>query len=290
MRALKYLRPKTVSDVFAMLSEYGPNAMILAGGTDVMVRLRASDRIDAVIDIKRTAGLSSAITRHDDFVRVGAQTVMRDLIENECVRRWFPALVDAARVVGSVQIRNRATLAGNICNASPAADTAAPLLAYGASVNVAGSSGRRRVDIAEFFLGPGSNVLQRGEIMESIDLPIPKCRTGASFGRVTRRRGVDLATINLCCLVNEDGKARFAYGAVAPTPLLMCDDSGLIADPTADAEMKASKITEFITRTNPISNVRGSREYRLAMLSEMSRRALATAMESMANGDARDWC
>lgn len=269
-----------------MLGEHGSKAMILAGGTDVMVRLRGSTRIDAVIDIKRTAGLPSGIARHDGFVRIGAQTVMRDLIADEFMQRWFPALVDAARAVGSVQIRNRATLAGNICNASPAADTAAPLLVYGAIVNVAGLAGQRSVDIPDFFLGPGRNALQPSEIVESIDLPIPKCCTGASFGRITRRRGVDLATINLCCLVNSDGEARFAYGAVAPKPLLMCDDSRLIADPKGNEQEKDRKIAEFIARTSPISNLRGTREYRLAMLSEMSRRALATAMRSMANGNA----
>lgn len=287
MQRLKYLRPKSLSDVFAMLSD-SPRTMILAGGTDVMVRLRTSHRVNAVIDIKRTVGLSARIEAHGDFVRIGAQVVMRDLIEDPFIRRSFPALVDAARVVGSVQIRNRATLVGNICNASPAADTALPLLVYQAIVNVVGPAGRRNVGMPDFFVGPGRNALQRGEIVESIDLPLPKCRTGASFGRITRRRGVDLATINLCCLVNAEGAARFAYGAVAPKPLLMSDDSGLIADPTGNREMKADKIAEFIARTSPISNVRGSREYRLAMLSEMSNRSLAQAMESM-NGSMRNW-
>ncbi len=288
MHCLKYLRPSSLSDVFAMLCD-SPKSMILAGGTDVMVRLRASADVDAVIDIKRTVGLSCRIEPHDDFIRIGANTVMRDLIEDEVVRRSFPALADAARVVGSVQIRNRATLAGNICNASPAADTAPPLLVYQAKVNVVGPAGRRSVDISEFFVGPGRNILQRGEIVESIDLPMPTCRTGASFGRITRRRGVDLATINVCCLVNAEGEARFAYGAVAPKPLSMSDDSGLLADPKANGETKAGKIAEFIARTSPISNVRGSREYRLAMLSEMSHRCLAKAVESMTSGPARNW-
>lgn len=271
-----------------MLSD-SPKTMILAGGTDVMVRLRTSHHVDAVIDIKRTLGLSARIEPHDDFVRIGAHAVMRDVVEDELMRRLFPALVDAARVVGSVQIRNRATLVGNICNASPAADAALPLLVYQAIVNVVGPAGRRNVSTSDFFVGPGRNALQRGEIVDSIDLPMPRCRTGASFGRITRRRGVDLATINLCCLVNAEGAARFAYGAVAPKPLLMSDDSGLIADPTGNREMKAGKIAEFIARTSPISNVRGSREYRLAMLSEMSNRSLAQAMERMMNGSTHNW-
>ena len=184
-------------------------------------------------------------------------------------------------VVGSVQIRNRATLAGNICNASPAADTAPALLVYGAVVNVVGGAGGRRVALADFFVGPGRTILQPGELVSSIDLPLPTAPTGAAFARVTRRRGVDLATINLCALVNDRGESRFAFGAVAPTPVLAIDPGPVVATMgTRPADLSAV-IRPLFASTNPIDDVRGSREYRVAMLDVMTRRVLKAALERL---------
>jgi len=180
-----------------------------------------------------------------------------------------------------VQIRNRATLAGNICNASPAADTAPALLVYGALVNLAGANGRRQVPVSEFFTGPGRTVMQQGELVESIDLPVPSRPAGAAFGRITRRFGVDLATINLCCRVDASGETRFAYGAVGPRPFLVAETTGILANANAAADAKTAALRSLIAKASPISDVRGGKEYRLAMLDVMSRRALETAMKRL---------
>ena len=229
-----YLRPTTVDAAVATLQESGARAMLLAGGTDLLVRLRSGRiRPAVVVDLKRIETLESGIrvvdgtrdsglgTRDSGMLRIGARCTMAGLIANERVRQTFPALVEAARVVGSVQIRNRATLAGNICNASPAADTAPPLLAYGAVVNIRAVAGERRVPLEHFFTGPGKTVLGRDEIVTSIDLPLPTGPIGAAFMRLTRRRGVDLATLTVCCAISSSGEMRVALGAVAPTPLLV---------------------------------------------------------------------
>ncbi len=229
-----------------------------------MVRLRSgrmSPRI--VIDIKRIDALRADIAEFKTHLRIGARAVMSDLIADPRIRRHFPALVEAASVVGSIQIRNRATLAGNICNASPAADTAPVLLAHHAVVNLIGDSGARSAPVQEFFKGPGRTVMSPGEIVESIDLPVESEPTGAAFGRITRRYGVDLATVNVCCLVTKSGERRFAYGAVAPTPILVSDHGG--------------DLQPLIAKASPVSDVRGSREYREAMLLVISQRALASA-------------
>jgi CO/xanthine dehydrogenase FAD-binding subunit len=279
MRPFQYARPRVLAQLFDLLAEHGTKARILAGGTDVIVRLRMGHmRPDVVVDVKNVGDLAGGIAEVDGVLRVGARAVMTDLIEDARVRRHFPALVEAASVVGSVQIRNRATLAGNICNASPAADTAPALLVYGAVVNLAGAAGRRQVPLTEFFTGPGRTVLQAGEIVESIDLPVPASPAGGAFGRITRRYGVDLATINLCCRVDASGETRFAYGAVAPRPFLVTDTHGVLANAKAPAEEKSGVLRELIGHASPISDVRGGREYRLAMLDVMSRRALETAM------------
>jgi len=274
-----------VEQALDLLSEYADDARLLAGGTDVIVRLRTGHiRPAIVVDVKRITGLRADIVETDGVLRIGARAVMADISADGRVQRHFPALVESARVVGSVQIRNRATLAGNICNASPAADTAPALLVYGATLNLVGTGGRRRVPIAGFLAGPGRTTLQPHELVESIDLPLPRIAAGSAFGRVTRRWGVDLATVNLSCVVTEAGVTRFAYGAVAPTPVLVQDESGLLA---GGAESDASRLLldRFIAQTSPRSDLRGGRDYRLAMLSVMSRRVLATSIQRLHAGE-----
>ena len=280
MRPFRYVQPRTVDDVFGLLAEHGPAAKILAGGTDLLVRLRLGHIKPAVvIDVKQLAELPADTVCLDGVVRIGAKVVMTDLIANVMVRKHFPALVDAACVVGSVQIRNRATLAGNICNASPAADTAPPLLVYGAVVNLTGPDGRRSVPLTDFFTGPGRTITRRDELVESIDLPLPEGERGAAFGRITRRYGVDLATINLCCLVTGAGEVRFAFGAVGPRPFLVTDRSGTLASGTASRDARDAVLADLLAHASPISDVRADRDYRTAMLHVMSRRALELAIE-----------
>jgi carbon-monoxide dehydrogenase medium subunit len=275
-----------MEELLSLLDQHGPASRMLAGGTDLIVGLRSGRvRPSIVIDLKRIPTLRSDVieTRAGGSLclRVGARAVMTDIIRDQRVRRYFPALVEAAGVVGSVQIRNRATLAGNICNASPAADTAPALLVYDAFANVTGLKGTRRVPLAAFFAGPGRTVLARAEVIESIDLPLPAGPQGAAFGRVTRRRGVDLAIINLCCLVKPSGATRFAFGAVGPRPFLVEDDSGVLADPNTSPAEKDSRLKDLIAQAMPISDLRGTRDYRLAMLLVASRRSLSAAIAGL---------
>jgi len=284
LRPFRYARPETLEEASALLEEYGADARVLAGGTDLIVRLRRGQALPRiVIDLKRVSSLHSGIVEAGAGLRVGALAMMSQIIEDERMRHHFPALVEAARVVGSVQIRNRATLAGNICNASPAADTAPPLLIFEAVVNLFSKAGRRAVPVAEFLTGPGRTVLERGEIVESIDLPLPPRPSGAAFGRVTRRYGVDLATINLCCLVTASGQARLAYGAAGPRPFLVRDESGVLTNPDGDPGAWDPVLRRLLEQASPISDVRSSRDYRQAMLLVMSRRALRAAIERMRN-------
>jgi len=283
VQPFRYVRPEKLDAALALMAEYGPDARVLAGGTDLLVRLRLGHiRPKLVLDLKRVSALRSDVIEVDSCLRVGARTVITDLLADERIRRHYPALVEAASVVGSIQIRNRATLAGNVCNASPAADTAPALLVYRATVNLVGHAGRRNVPLSEFFTGPGTTVLARGELLESIDLPLAQEPSGAAFGRITRRRGVDLATINLCCLLTGSGEARVAYGAVAARPFVITDDSGALADRGSSSVARDAAIDRLIAQAAPITDVRGSREYRLAMLSVMTRRTLQAARERLA--------
>jgi carbon-monoxide dehydrogenase medium subunit len=282
MQPFAYARPATLAEALALLDEHGPHACLLAGGTDVVVGLRNRTlKPIVVIDLKRVAELQPAITEAGSWLTITATTTMADIDQDKRIRVRFPALIDAAATVGSAQIRNRATLTGNICHASPAADTAPALLAYGARVNVASVRGKRTVNLDEFFVGPGKTVLQRGELVTAIDLPVAAERSGAAFARITRRRGVDLATISLCCVVESTGRTLLAYGAVGPRPFVVADDSGRLADPAAGDAAKDEVLRQLLTKASPISDVRGSREYREAMLLVMSRRALRASIERL---------
>ena len=269
MTPFAYLRPGTLDELFTLIRTHGPGARLLAGGTDLLVRLQSHREIPAVvIDLKQIRELLADITGIEGGIRIGARTVMTDVIEDARVREHFPALVDAARTVGSVQIRNRATLAGNLCNASPAADTAPPLLAYRARLNLRSAGGERHLSADEFFEGPGRTALLPGELLASIDLAAPVERTGSAFERLTRRRGVDLAIASVCCVVRESGDVCFAFGAVGPRPF--------VATSRRDAPFE-----DVFRHAQPISDLRAHADYRAAMLPVLARRALSAAEERM---------
>ncbi len=283
MRPFAYARPASVADAIALLEANGPDARLLAGGTDLIIRLRdGSVRPRLVIDLKRIPELGGAIREADGTLTIGAATVMTDIADDELVRRSFPALVEAARVVGSVQVRNRATLAGNLCNASPAADTAPPLLVYRAAVVAAGPTGVRRIPLTDFFVRSGVTTLAPGELVTAIELPLPRRRIGAAHVRHTRRRGHDLASVTLCCGVDEDGVTRIAYGSVGPRPVLVVDRSGVLADPAADDAARSVVFDRLFADASPSArSMRAGPEYRLAMLRVLGRRALRLATERL---------
>jgi carbon-monoxide dehydrogenase medium subunit len=231
-----------------------------------------------VVDLKHVADLSHEIETSDELISIGGAVVMTDIVDHPTVQRRLPALAEAASAVGSIQIRNRATLAGNICNGSPAADTAPPLLAYQAVVRIAGPDGVIACPIDDFFLGPGRTVIGSGEIVVSIDLPLTDRPTGSAFNRLTRRRGVDLATVSVACSVSGD-VTRLGLGAVGPRPLLVTDISGALADRTANADVRESVLMGLLTAATPISDVRAGEDYRREMLTVLSRRALDRALD-----------
>lgn len=288
MHTFAYARPATLDEALGLLEAHGPDARLLAGGTDLIIRLRdRSIRPTVVVDLKRIPELRPGIREEDGRLRIAATTVMTDIAADERVRGRFIALAEAAAVVGSVQIRNRATLGGNLCNASPAADTAPPLLVYGADVLAAGRKGSRRIPVDEFFVRSGQTTLRPGELVVAIELPMPARRTGSVHLRRTRRRGHDLASVTLSCLVDEAGETRLAYGSVGPRPVLATDASGVLADPAAPTEAKAAVLEELLAAAAPSPrSMRASPEYRLAMLRVLGRRAVRAAIDRLAEGGA----
>src|SRR5919198_3783936 len=252
MRPFAYERPTRIDAAIALLAERGPEARLLAGGTDLIIRLRdGSIRPQVVVDVKRIDELERGIREEEGLLRFGALTTMTDIAADARVRRDFEALAESALFVGSVQIRNRATLVGNMCNASPAADTAPALLVYGARIVATGPNGRRRIPLDEFFVRSGVTTLQPGELVEAIELPPPTGPRGSIHLRRTRRRGHDLASVTLAVVVTADGVTKLAYGSVGPRPILVVDDSGVLANPGASEIDKAAVLDGLFGDARP---------------------------------------
>lgn len=285
MRTFDYERPDMLADALALMADADGAARPLAGGTDLIIRIRdGSIRPRTVVDVKGIAEFSRDIRIEDGWLRIGARTTMTDLLRDDRIRRDYTALAEAAAYVGSVQIRNRATLAGNICNASPAADTAPALLALEARVVAVGQRGRRVIPLDDFFVRSGVTTLAPGELVEAIEMPVRSGRRGSVHARRTRRRGHDLASVTLAVTIDEDGVTRVSYGSVGPRPVLAIDDTGLLADPAAGDDAVRDRLDELFAAAAPSpTSMRASPEYRLAMLRVMGLRAVQDARKRIAS-------
>jgi carbon-monoxide dehydrogenase medium subunit len=237
---------------------------------------------DYVIDLKRVPELDYITATPEGGVQIGPTALQESVARSLLIQHLYPALAEAAGWVGSVQTRNRATLVGNLCNASPAADTAPALLSYGAQVKIASSNGERRVPLEEFFAGPGKTVLQDNELVAEILLPVPAPHTGAAFFRRTRT-AMDIAVVcGATMLTVANGtcqNTRIALGAVGPTPMRAPRAESALRGqaPTEPLIEEASRIASEEAR--PIDDVRSSAEYRREMVSVLTRRGLKQALE-----------
>lgn len=271
MQAFSYERPATLAEAVDLLARHGEDARVLAGGTDLIIRLRDRTLTPlTVVDVKRIPELAPSISESDGSVRISAGTTMTDIHDSPLIQQRFPALAEAARFVGSVQIRNRATLVGNQCNASPAADTAPPLLVYGARLEIAGPAGRREIGLDDFFVRSGVTSLVSGELVTAVIVPVPAERVGSAFQRRTRRRGHDLASVTIAVSVADSGETRLAYGSLGPRPWLFVSDR-----PSADLE------TWFARAAPSPTSMRASPDYRVAMLRVLTARTLAQARDRL---------
>jgi len=278
MRAFAVAQPEGLDEAIALLAGE-PAARLLAGGTDLIIGLRdGSIRTPVVIDIKRIRELDASIAEVEGGLVIGARTAMTEIAGDPRIRARYTALAEGAAVVGSVQIRNRATLPGNICNASPAADTTPALLVFGATVVVRGPAGERRLPIDEVFVRSGVTTIRPDEIVTRIELPPIPGPVGSTHVRRTRRRGHDLASVTIAVAVLESGESRLAYGSVGPRPLLRVDTTGVLADPAASDAARLGVLDELFADAAPSAgSMRASPEYRLAMLRVLGLRAVDTA-------------
>jgi carbon-monoxide dehydrogenase medium subunit len=276
---MTYFKAETLAEALEVLGRPDVEGFALNGGTDLLVSLagKHDDVPRVVVDLKGIKDWGEPLVVTDNGMRIGVMLTMAELAADPDAGSWYPALTQAAGEVGSVAIRNRATVVGNICNASPASDSAPPLLVHEATVWIASADGERSIPISSFFRSPRVTACARGEIVTAIELPRPVPGTSSAYRRLTRRWGVDLITVSVAAAVHGDGRVLLGLGAVAPTPLLVDLPVGLdLDDRTALAEV----LDEALSVATPITDIRGGAEYRSAMLRELAARAVQAALES----------
>jgi CO/xanthine dehydrogenase FAD-binding subunit len=281
VRNFTYYDPKTVRQAVRLLQKHQGDVKVLAGGTDLFLRMRHRALMPAVVvDLKRIRALTGLRYSGQKGLRIGATVTQGEVETHASVRRHYGALAEAAGWVGSPQTRHRATVVGNLCNASPAADTAPALIAYRAVVNIAGPEGERQVPIEAFFTGPGQTALAPNEIVTELLLPPPQGKHGWGFLRRTRT-AIDIALISSCAVVRaENGvcsDVSIGLGAVAPTPLRATDAEALLRGKQPDAALIEAAGEAAAAACNPISDVRCSAAYRTDMAGVLTRRCLQSA-------------
>ena len=271
----EYCSAANLDEALSAWSE-SPGAVYLAGGTDLLPQMRAGRRRpQRLIDVKRVPGLAGIRDLDDGGMSIGAAVPLIDLETHPSVRGRFPLLAECSRAVGAPPIRNRATLAGNLCNASPAADTSVALLALEAFVQVAGPAGTRTIPMTAFFTGPGETTLAPGELVTEIILPASSLGFRGSYLRLSRRRGMDLATVGVLVACRANGgpsSHRVALAAVAPTPLRVLESEALLDRDGIGAADRAADIAR--EACSPITDIRGSAGYRREMVGVLTRRGI----------------
>jgi len=285
MESMHYESPASVAEAVRLLADAAPgSARVLAGGTDLLVQMRTG-RIDPalVVDVKRIPETRGVAVRDGELV-IGAALESVTLRGFPELGKRFPGLAEAAELIGSDQIQGRASLGGNLCNASPAADTVPPLIALGAQAEIAGPDGTRRVPVAEFVTGPGSTVLGRGEFLVSLHVPLPAARSADAYLRLTPRTEMDIAVVGAAVNVTLDAggtctAARVVLGAVAPTAIEVPDAAAALIGSTLDDAALARAGQAATAACNPIDDMRGTIEYRRKVAAVLTRRAAAIAGE-----------
>ncbi len=261
-----YRAPGTRAELLSLLADHGPDARVLAGGTDLLTDLRNGfARPSVVVNLKKVAGFSGISWSSDDGLVIRPAVTINDILEDAKVRESFPLLVACARDLASHQIRNRATVVGNVVNASPCADMAPALLCLGARAVISSQAGQRTVPFAEFFTGVKRTVIAPDEILEEIVVPPETADARGAYRKLKRIKGHDLGIVGVAAM-NKDGLLRIGISSCAPTPLLV--DNLSAADP-ADAVVAAAHAV-----IRPISDVRCTKEYRAHMVGVFVRRTL----------------
>jgi len=284
VKSFDYLAPGTIREAVAALGA-SPRAMVLAGGTDTLVRMKSRTWApDVLVDIKRIPRISDIQYSSKTGLSIGAAATMRQVELSSPVRRHYAAVAQGAEVVASVQVRNRATLVGNLCNAAPSADTAPGLIALGAKVKIAGASGRRTLSLERFITGPGQTVLQPGEMVTAVVVPPQGRRTGSAYTRHTPRQAMDIAVagvgvgVTLAPRTTRCESVKIVLGAVAPTPLRSKAAESVLKGKEITSELIGRAASAAASECQPIDDQRASADYRRELVRVLTCRVVSAAL------------
>jgi CO/xanthine dehydrogenase FAD-binding subunit len=287
MAAFGYVAPTSLDEALTVLSEHanlGKRAQVLAGGTDLLVQMRGPDREPrTIIDIKKLAETNRLDLGGDDIF-IGAAIPSAVLNENEALVGLLPGLLEAADLIGSTQIQGRATLGGNLCNASPAGDTIPAMIAVGARCVIAGSGGTREMAVEDFVTGVATNALEQNEFLLGLKIRRPAPRSGDAYLRFIPRTEMDIAVAGcgVSVTLDQDGictAARVAIGAVAPRALLVPAAAEALIGTRLDDAALAAAAEACSALARPISDKRGTEVYRRKVVGVLCRRAVAIARD-----------
>ncbi|HKD65311.1 MAG TPA: xanthine dehydrogenase family protein subunit M [Candidatus Binataceae bacterium] len=284
MHEFSYEAPTTVDQAVKLLSSDGDTARVICGGTDLLIQMRNAVRKPRLlVDVKNIREMRDISYDAKAGLRLGAAVPCIEIYESEVMHRHYPGLTEAAHLIGSLQIQSRASIGGNLCNASPAADTSPALLAVGAIAKIVGPKGTREVAVDKFFTGPGQSVLQPGEMVTQILIPPPAPHTSDRYIRMIPRNEMDIAIVGAGASVTLDGDkvsaVRIGLGAVAPTPVLAPKAAEYVIGKKLD-EKTAERAGELARESAvPIDDMRGTAEYRVHVIGVLTRRALLGAAE-----------
>ena len=284
MQAVKYARPSSVEEAVDLLERGGDRARVLAGGTDLIVlaRERRID-VDLFVDVKALEPLTAIRYDPADGLTIGAAAPCYRIAAHPAVQAHYPCLIDCATLIGGVAIQGRASLGGNLCNASPAGDGIPALIALGTVVEIAGPEGRRTVAAEQFCTGPGRNVLTSGEFVVALRAPPPDGRAGAAFRRFIPRGEMDIAVTNAAVHLRFDGDrvgdARVAVGAVAPRPLLVAEAGAALAGAALSEATIEKAAAAARAAARPIDDMRGTVKQRRHLAGVLVARCIRIAAE-----------
>lgn len=276
---MEYFEPKSISEALSVLEKHGAEAKVIAGGTDVMVDIKFKEEPGSLVNIKKLPGMSG-IKENGGSLRIGALATIRDLETNALVREKLPVLWEASHQFASLQVRNTATIGGNICRASPSGETLAPLLVLEATGKCAFSDGEKSQPFTSFFQGPGKSVLGAKGLLTAIDVPYPAAGSKSVYLKHAVRGAMDIAMVGVAVLITPDpGKnnmqdVRIGLGAVAPTPIRAPKTEALLRGKPLTAALLKEAAALAASESSPISDQRSSGEYRRWIVEALTRRGL----------------
>ncbi|MEN8197811.1 MAG: xanthine dehydrogenase family protein subunit M [Pseudomonadota bacterium] len=277
MKSFDHVTPQSLPEAIGLLDRLNGGGRVIAGGTDLMLQMRSGTRSPrTVVNIKRLPELKGLVYDPAAGLRLGSLTSLRELTRSPIIAEHYPCLAETAGMMASEQIRSFATLGGNLCNGSPSADLAPPLMVLEATVCLVGPAGERHLPLVAFFLGPGKTALQPAELMKEIYVPPPKGR--AIYLKQAPRLFMDIAVVGVAAALHvKDGhcrRARIALGAVAPLPLRADEAEAILENKPLDRERIAQAAAAAARACSPIDDVRGSAWYRRRMVEVLTRRAV----------------